>query len=142
MYTFLILYPYAVVFNNYISKNFTVIYTFNNVKLTKDEVNQLYNLSGYDPRIAKQKVSVNTKHTDGKYRIFLIKGKNLRHILYTKRKLRSTIHLKEQYRVSLVKNMFHSLDTFREKMYMCRILVCHAQLYGVFYNIFSILGIT
>ena len=142
MYTFLIMYPYATQFSDYILKTFEVKHIFNDISLSDQEISRVYQLSGYKRTLAEKKIIENNQDSHGKYRIFLIKGHDLTQILQTKRNLRRFIQLNENLQISKVHNYFHSLDTLSEQIYMVmQLCYPHGEWLHVLKNIGHILNI-
>ena len=140
MYTFIILYPYASQYKHYIHKTFDVVYNYQKVKLTTPQMLSLYSHAGYNRRLATKKVRVNQLKSN-RYEIFLIRTSCLRKTLYKKRKLRKTIATCETFKVNRVYNMFHSLDTVTEKLYMLRYLYPHTGNSTLAAHLMYIIGI-
>ena len=60
MYTFIVVYPYARQFKNYIMDNFDVVSRHKNVPFTTREMVVLYSQGGYSRTFAKEKIHTNT----------------------------------------------------------------------------------
>ena len=138
MYTFIILYPYALSFRKYITKTFHVVCSYDNVCLTHDQMKLLYSHGGYCKTLAKKKSRINTEGSKG-YNVFLIRGTSLRQTLVKKRRLRNTICVCESVKVDPTRNMFHSLDTMKEKLYMMWYIYCHTKDYTLLIHFIAII---